>query len=550
MVLPPVESTSHSSRDLPQHSSEMKTHLLFCAFVVAAFSPLLPAMGGEAWLNGQDAVLVIGSPNFTENSSGLSASQLRLPGSVCIDPVSGKIFVSDSGNNRILRFTSFSELSNGAAAEAVFGQPDFVSDTRGNGTNPGLWGPEGIAIGPDGELWVADLNNHRVLRFENAATATSGASADGVLGQPNFTTRAGELDDESLNQPTDVAIDASGNLYVCDTRNTRVLLFRNARALADGSPADTVFGQEDPETNEAVLSASGMGTPLCVSISASGHLYVSDVSYTRVLVFESPLTAQDGATADRVIGQVDFESRSDGISSTEYSEPHGLAFTPQGALWLADSYNQRVLRLGNADTLSGVVAASTVIGQPDMLTSGSEIGPTSLHYTGDIATDSEGRLYVVDGPRARILVFDISQLQPDATVGKQAGSQFGNGIYNLSGTGQAQNIKSHRRKTRCFYTVGNDGTVDDVYRIHGRGTNSKFHVKHFRTTGGKANITATVKTGQHLESIPNASGVFAYMGEFKRKDRDRRGRFSGFLQSTSISDGEADRSTLRIKYRP
>ena len=90
-----------------------------------------------------------------------------------------------------------------------------------------------------GALYVSDSQNHRVLRFDNAESASDGAAADGVLGQADFTSnepnRRKDVAANSFRWPKDLHVDASGNLWVADWLNHRVVRYDNVSAKADGA---------------------------------------------------------------------------------------------------------------------------------------------------------------------------------------------------------------------------------------------------------------------------------------------------------------------------
>ncbi len=101
------------------------------------------------------------------------------------------------------------------------------------GTGPDRFGGGvlGLCVDSSGRLWATDHTNHRVLRFDNASSKTSGADADGVLGQTNFNTNAAAVSATAMDSPLSVAVDPSGTLWVADTGNNRVLGFKNAAFL-------------------------------------------------------------------------------------------------------------------------------------------------------------------------------------------------------------------------------------------------------------------------------------------------------------------------------
>ena len=161
--------------------------LAFCALGWTLGSPALAA---TSWTNGQAATLVLGADNLTSAGGGAaSATRFVGPTDICTDNSTGKVFVIAYSQHRILRFSSAQATTNGGAAEAVFGQPDFTSSTANNGgqSASSLNYPMTCAIDANGTLFVTDTQNRRVLRFDNAASKASSAPADGVLGQAGFT---------------------------------------------------------------------------------------------------------------------------------------------------------------------------------------------------------------------------------------------------------------------------------------------------------------------------------------------------------------------------
>lgn len=82
---------------------------------LALFAQLLRT--AAAFTNGQAASLVLGQPDFTSNAAATTVSGMRQPSGVAVDPISGKLFVVEYGNNRVLRFASSAALMSGAAAE-------------------------------------------------------------------------------------------------------------------------------------------------------------------------------------------------------------------------------------------------------------------------------------------------------------------------------------------------------------------------------------------------------------------------------------------------
>ena len=396
--------------------------LAMCVFAVA-----LPAVSlVRALSSGQAARLVLGHPSFTEGSKGVKP--MAAPRAVAVDLVTGVVFVADTDNNRVLRFATLASLSNGAAPDAVLGQPDLTTNGKAT-TAQGMRGPAGVAVDGDGRLWVADTGNSRVLWFNMAASKASGAAADGVLGQPGFTSSGSATSAEGMEVPGGVAVDGSGRLWVADTLNNRVLRFDNAADKASGAAADGVLGQPGFTSKLAATTAEGMWSPYGVAVDVNGRLWVADAANSRVLRFEAAAGKPSGAAADAVLGQSSFTGRAWGAGATLMYWPSGVAVDLGGRLWVADSANRRVLRFDAAAGKSSGAAADGVLGQPDFTSDGRATSAQGLGYADGVAVSGDGRLWVADSANNRVLRFNAAAGKPN---GAAADGVLGQGNFTTT----------------------------------------------------------------------------------------------------------------------
>jgi len=107
-------------------------HSLASAAFLSIFSATLAH--AQSFVSSQPADVVIGKANFTTNTpTTASATNTNVTSDAVVDPTTGKLFVCDEANNRVLRFSSTAAAASGAAAEAVFGQPDLTTATANTG---------------------------------------------------------------------------------------------------------------------------------------------------------------------------------------------------------------------------------------------------------------------------------------------------------------------------------------------------------------------------------------------------------------------------------
>ena len=334
-----------------------RTRIVMITVGASALLTVAALAVNNAWVTNQDASNVYGQPNFTSAATGTGLNQVNLPYGAVVDPVTGKLFISDSNNNRVLRFAV--GAGDGATAEAVFGGTGATAaNTLANNT--------GIAFDASGDLWVADLGNNRVLRFGGAGTLASGSSADRVLGQTTFAGNTAGTSQTTMSQPSAIFVDSGNHLWVADVLNNRVLRFDGASTLASGAAATAVLGQSTFNTNTAALSQTGMNQPLGITADALGqHLWVGDANNQRILRFDNAVGLGNGAPATAVLGSTNFTSTGGVSNQALIQVPGGLAVDANDRLYEADEALARVLIFLSASTAPNGAKAAYVLGQPD-----------------------------------------------------------------------------------------------------------------------------------------------------------------------------------------
>ena len=298
------------------------------------------------------------------------------------------------------------------AADLVFGA---------QGTGPGqLARPMGLAIGPEGELYVAEEVNNRVSLFNAAGENTARFGGD-PLGEVVFL------------RPNDVALGPDGSIYVADTWNYRIVV------LSPDGELVKVWGERG-EFGLAAMTEPvyGLWGPRSVVVDSSGRVYVADTGNKRVRVY----TSAGEFVRDIGVG---------GAGPGQLDEPSGLALHPDGRLFIADTWNRRVSvfntdglflytfdvrgwydELGNRPYLAVDPARDVLyVTDPDAgrvlvydtagncLGSFGQLGRENPNQTqfataGGIAVGPDGRVYVADAGSGRVLRFAPWAAQPAA----------------------------------------------------------------------------------------------------------------------------------------
>ena len=445
----------------------MKNTLLFPTIITAFLA--CPAIGQSSRTipNFAAANLVLGDTDFQGGGGGETSARVfsnGLTGDIALDPTTRKVFVADG--IRVLRFANADALANGAAAEAVFGQGNFTSFTTSSTPNEFRFSAFGICLDHNGRLWVADIDNKRVLRFDNASATGNFPAAARVYGQQNFSTKIAAFDAVGMSGPTDVVVDANDRLWVADANNNRVLRYDNISNKPSGAPANAVLGQPTLSTTGGGpegLSQSAMDAPYSLAVSASGALFVADRDNNRILRFTNAASLSNGANASAVFGQSQFNTNSTDVIASKLNVPSGISISADDTLWVADRYNQRVIRFNDASTKVNGASADGVLGQPDFFSNqqnNNTQGEISQNSQGFLfpeyvfVDDAKGGLWVSDSQNKRVLRFGgITVPTRDTTKPKVTVAPFPE-TTRLSSVKIKGTASDNRGVTRVQYRIG------------------------------------------------------------------------------------------------
>jgi DNA-binding beta-propeller fold protein YncE len=302
-------------------------------------------------------------------SQGAEPGQFERPNGIAIDGhrsggEGGFVYVADTGNHRVQKFTADGQLV------AAWGQNSVVETEMG--IAEGFNEPWGVAVAPNGDVYVADTWNHRIQQLDAEGNPVS---AWGLFGQ--YGPGDGAAGQGAFYGPRGVAIGPDGRVYVTDTGNKRVQVFR-----PDGQFAFQWGGG-------GVLEGY-LDEPVGIAIGPDDALYVADTWNRRVQVFDADgVYLRQWAVAGWDAGLPD-------------EKPY-LAVDGQGTVYVTDPGHYRVLVF---DHLGNYVLSFGQYG----------LDERSFALPIGIAVAEDGSIYVVDSHGARVLVFDPLNLSDQPGV--------------------------------------------------------------------------------------------------------------------------------------
>src|SRR5207302_1588009 len=155
-----------------------------------------------------------GTFGFSEVGRAASRATLHSPAGVFVDSF-GNLFIADTGNSRIRKVVAATGNIQTVAGNGTFG----FSGDGGPAISAALSGPEGVFLDSCGNLFIADTGNSRIRKVVAATGNIQTVAGNGTFG---FSGDGGPATSATLNVPTDVYADGSGNLFIADTGNSRI----------------------------------------------------------------------------------------------------------------------------------------------------------------------------------------------------------------------------------------------------------------------------------------------------------------------------------------
>ncbi len=380
------------------------------------------------------AMNVLGQANFSSGTTGTSSSRLNGPTGLGVDVSGKKLYVADTGNNRVVMFNiDLNQIVDGEVADVVLGQPDFNSSTAGT-TASRMSSPNDVVQLPAGNVAVSDYLNNRVLVF---GTVSDGANADYVLGQTdlisaNFDCTFG---DQEFCGPQSLAYDSINDvLYISDSLHNRIVGtsdYRNTNPLMT-----IVIGHSDYAGTAGNVTFSGSTGYISITddLDSVQNLIVADPAGYRFVLFDEKNAETNPGLAD-VVGQVVSGDRD--LEGTTLYSPFNNQITAQGIdtsggyadtiidtighkLFVADPGNNRVL-IFNLNSSNVLVdrTADYVLGQSDFTSNTAGLSQSALDTPTGLALykdDTHDLLFVADTNNSRVMVFDSEHLSSGANA--------------------------------------------------------------------------------------------------------------------------------------
>lgn len=264
------------------------------------------------------------------NATGIIAS-FNGPSGIAAD-AAGNLYVADSGNNLIRKITQAGVVSTLAGS-------DTTGSANGQGINSSFFGPVGVAVDTHGNVYVTDAGNN-LIRFITPAGVVS-TLAGNAVGASN-----GTLAVSAFNNPTGVAVDGAGNVYVANYLNNNILEINTAATVT------TFAGTGQQGSTNGPANAATFYLPNNVTVDAHNNVYVAD-GVNNLIRKITPAGIVSTLAGSGVAGAADSTG-----TAASFNGPAGLAVDGAGNVYVADANNNLIRKITPAGIVTTVAGTS------------------------------------------------------------------------------------------------------------------------------------------------------------------------------------------------
>ncbi len=332
---------------------------------------------------------VAGLAGHIGGSDGVgSAAGFSFPRGIVADKL-GNLFVADTGNCTIRKITSDATVSTFVGRVQVAGWVD------GTGSAALFYAPLGLAVDGSGNIYATDKFSFAMRKVTAAGVVTTLAGSPVSEGSVDGTGSSARF-----NNPSGIAVDATGTVYIADSDNNTIRKITTAEVVTTLAGVAPSFG-----SNDGKGGAAQFNHPDDVATDGAGNVYVADTQNHTIRKM-----TPDGTVAT-LAGLAGNPGSADGSgSAARFYDPRGIAADKVGNVYVADGNTIRKITPGGLVT--------TLAGSPGLTGSADGNGSVArFNNPGDVGVDISGNIYVADTYN-----YTIRKISPDGTVSTLAGS--------------------------------------------------------------------------------------------------------------------------------
>ena len=278
-------------------------------------------------------------------------SMFRLPQGVALDGA-GNVYIADSGNAAIRKMS----LSTGAVTTVAGNGIDGYSGDGGLATSANLSVPTGVVVDGGGNLYIADQGNNRIRRVDAATQVITTVAGGGTT--PTGADQLGDGGPATaaiLFGPQSVAVDGNGNLYIADSFNNLVRFVDSSTGVINAWAGGGTFAGSDGFGDGGPATGAQLSDPTGIALDSGGNLYVADAGNNLIRRIDKTsgiITAVAGN------GNAGYSGDGGQATAATLASPQGVFIDAAGNLYVADFANNAIRQVSASTQVISTIAGT------------------------------------------------------------------------------------------------------------------------------------------------------------------------------------------------
>ena len=369
---------------------------LTCALLLAAAAAVAAttAPSGPPILDIAGSGTACSTPPACGDGAAAAAGELSFPEGVAVDS-HGDVYIADWGDNEVRRIAPDGTITAVAGGGTPCWSPPGCGDAAA-ATDAQLSFPDGVGVGPDGSIYIADTGDDEIRKVSPSGEITRFAGDGSACSRPPDCGDGGPATNAHLSAPVAVAVDRLGAVYVADTGDSELRKISPSGTITRVAGTGVLCATAPSCGDGGAATNAQLNFPSGIAVDAAGNLLIADGGDNEVRKVSASGTITRVAGSGKQCAAPPACGDGGAATSADLNGPDGVALAANGTFYIADSGDNEVRRVSAAGKITSVAGTGVACAVPSSCGDGGPATSAQLNYPEAVALDPSGDLYIAD----------------------------------------------------------------------------------------------------------------------------------------------------------